>query len=95
MAPATLAVLTHPEFPQVFSALIDREILYVNRIVDESHLFPCCYESPESAKGLCDGGEPCVQPGVVHDLVSQQPYCALHFYRTQLRDELRRLEEGR
>jgi hypothetical protein len=74
MAHSTLPSLTHPSFPQVFEAataqLVDR--------LTVPQISICCYESPESRWGACDGGIPCNQPAVVVDVATELEYCARH-----------------
>lgn len=74
MAARSLPVLTHPTFPQVLDALMGREVQRVEKI-----LGLCCWESPESRYGACDGGFPCHEPAVVTHLEHQVPYCLSHF----------------
>jgi hypothetical protein len=63
MAHSTLPVLPHPQFPQV---------------VPEQTLSLCCYESPESVWGACDG-QPCLEIARVHDVAREMDYCARHW----------------
>jgi len=48
------------EFPQVFAAAIDREIVRLSRLLELGQLSTCTYESPETRPGACDGW-PCHQ----------------------------------
>lgn len=73
MAHSTLAVLAHPDFPQVLRAAIDRA---VDRIIPS--LGYCSYESAEPRWGACDG-LPCKQKAVIHHLELQRDLCAKHF----------------
>lgn len=70
MAQTTLAVLSHPHFPQVFTRAIEHEVT--------RGLATCCYETPESRGGACDA-VPCKQSATVHHLESEQQYCLDHF----------------
>jgi hypothetical protein len=38
----------------------------------------CCYVPPETSWGACDGVE-CSAAAVIHDLASEQDYCAKHW----------------
>ena len=78
MAVQHLTVLHSPEFPQVFSGALDQLQSRVERVVRESQLSPCCYESPESRPGAADS-LPCSQTATVHHLASEQEFCAKHF----------------
>ena len=40
----------------------------------------CSWCSPESTPGACDGGHPCPDLSVVHDLEDDSPYCLHHFF---------------
>lgn len=79
MAQTNLPVLSHAGFPQLLHLLIGAEIERVERILAQAELSPCCYESPESSRGACDGGEPCREKATVHDLASDEEYCLSHF----------------
>ena len=78
MAVQHLTVLHSPEFPQVFRGALDQLQARVERVLRESHLSPCCYESPESRPGLGDSIA-CNQLGTVHHLASERVLCAGHF----------------
>jgi hypothetical protein len=69
MAHSTLPSLTHSEFPQVFTQAIDQLV---------SSISICCYESPESSYGACDGGIPCRERATVVDVSTELEYCARH-----------------
>lgn len=78
MATANLTVLSAPYFPQVFDALIDRQIRLVDDVLAQT--FPMCsWETPETARGRCDGGMPCFEQGTVSQMEDQQAYCVRHF----------------
>lgn len=74
MAQSSLPVFTRPEFSQVLEALADFEIRHVNKT-----LGLCCWESPESVRGACDGGFPCRKSATVTDIESGCGYCLKHF----------------
>jgi hypothetical protein len=79
MSAKTLPVLTHPAFPQVFAQALSAE---VNRVAfpapPQIQLSTCCYESPESRWGACDG-QVCLQPATVHDVATEQDFCFRHW----------------
>jgi hypothetical protein len=75
MAHSTLPVFSHPHFPQVFNRTIDQA---VRRLLARPQLGVCCYESPETLPGACDG-QPCYRAAIVHDLATDQEFCARHF----------------
>lgn len=72
MAHSTIHAFSHPQFPQVFTAVIDQLISTVPVFGD------CEYESPESTKGACDGMR-CGQLSTVHHLASERDLCVRHF----------------
>jgi hypothetical protein len=74
MAQRSLAVLTHPSFPQVFAQALNQE---VTRVAPQ--LSVCCYESPESYWGACDGGIRCTRTATIHDVATEQDYCFAHY----------------
>lgn len=74
MAHSSLPVFFHPQFPQVF----DRALMFEVRRV-EKLLGLCCWESPESSRGACDGGFPCQEQATVHHLESDNEFCLSHF----------------
>ena len=76
MAYPTLAVLPLPESPQVLG---NRALARINQILARAELSPCCYESPESSYGACDGGLPCYELATIHHLASELEYCEQHF----------------
>jgi hypothetical protein len=76
VAHSTLSVLAHSQFPQVFESAIDQ---MVTRISAKPQLGICCYETPESRWGACDG-EPCRSLAVVHDLGTDLEFCVRHFF---------------
>jgi hypothetical protein len=79
MAHPTVAVLHAPNFHSIFSsAALDRYTSDVGRMIERAPLPPCSYEYPEYRRGACDG-EPYSDKGTVHDLASDQEYCAKHF----------------
>jgi hypothetical protein len=39
----------------------------------------CEYEYPESSRGACDGGQPCIHSATVHDPESDRNLCGKHF----------------
>ena len=81
MADSTLAVLPHPEFPQVFPGVIDRYIEQVDRVLlaYKRPVLDCCsFETPETSPGACNG-LPCVAQATVFSLVDEQEYCLRHF----------------
>jgi hypothetical protein len=65
-------------FPQPILEALDREIQYIDRIV-QRELERCEYESPESRLGACDGGFQCSKRATVHDLRTGQEFCLEHF----------------
>ena len=76
MAHSTLPVLAHPAFPQVLSQAIAQEVTRVAQ--PHLALSVCCYESPETVWGACDGGYPCGKLAVVIDVSTGFGYCAEH-----------------
>jgi len=73
MAHATLPVISHPEFPQVFDGVLDRLIQAADR---------ACAGASKPALDTCqfeDEGWPCYHPAVVHHLASEQEFCRFHF----------------
>lgn len=71
MAQSTLAPTPSPEFPQ---DLLSR----VTRLLAEAETLTCEFESPESAKGACDG-VPCFRKASVYHLGRELAVCAKHF----------------
>ena len=78
MALQTLPVLSHPDFPQVFSASLDRFTADVNRIFERSLLPDCSFEFPESHAGACDG-MPCCEKATVSEISGDHSFCEKHF----------------
>jgi hypothetical protein len=79
MAQHTLPVLSFPGFPQVLSAVIDQQIKSVDRVLARQLLTTCDWCSPESSWGACGGGYSCGSTATVHDLKTEQDFCAQHF----------------
>jgi hypothetical protein len=75
MAQHSLPVLSHPAFPQVFEAAIDQQ---VRRLFPQPALSVCCYQSPETFWGACDGIA-CLQPATIHDVATELDYCFTHY----------------
>jgi hypothetical protein len=67
MAAETLPVLSHPSFPQVFTAAMDWE---TSRILAAIRLHCCDFEDE-----YCD----CRDLATVHHLASEQDFCLRHF----------------
>lgn len=83
------------EFPQVHSGLtIERLLSIVSQAVATATLPGCCYQTPESSWGACDGGFPCYRPATVHHLASEQDYCARHYYTVAIAEALTEVERG-
>lgn len=81
MSQSTLAVLAHPEFPQIYAAAIDEAIACVDRVLlryKRPQLDLCQYETPETSAGACDG-LPCHAAATVFDLADEHEYCGKHF----------------
>jgi hypothetical protein len=80
MAAQHLTVLPPLEFPQIqlLRSTLDPLTRMVDRVLLESQLSLCCYESPESRPGACDS-VPCNQAATVHHLALEQEFCAKHF----------------
>lgn len=81
MARINLAVLAPGSFPQIHSftpliSLVDRAL------AAHSLTEFCCYESPESRAGACDGGEPCGDPA--SEVIDGQPFCPKHARKARL-----------
>jgi hypothetical protein len=54
------------------------------RIADAVPLIPsCAYETRESSRGACDGGEECRRRGTVYHLADEQYYCLDHYLDRQ------------
>lgn len=73
MAARNLSVPTvfhSPTFPQVFTKAIQSQVRQL--------LATCCYVSPESIPGSCDGGYPCNEPATIHDVSTEMDYCSRH-----------------
>ncbi len=70
MAAQHLTSLSSPNFPQVFAALIDREITRVSQLLAQSQLTQCFFEDE-----YCD----CRERATVHHLASEQEFCLRHF----------------
>jgi hypothetical protein len=76
--PATnVPQLPHSGFPQVKIQLCP----LMAEMVDEAFNRPipvstCCYESPESTPGSCDGGYPCGDPTT--SVIDGQAFCTAH-----------------
>jgi hypothetical protein len=79
MAHSTLPSLTHPSFPQVLNAALNVEVLRIAAQV-RPQLSICCYQSPETSWGACDG-QPCHRLAVIHDVASDLDYCFEHYQR--------------
>ena len=78
MAAQHHTALSLPNFPQVFTQLMDREVTRVSQLVTQAHLGCCDYETPESHWGACDG-IPCIEKATVHHLASEREFCLDHF----------------
>ncbi|HEY1800066.1 MAG TPA: hypothetical protein VGG46_03945 [Terriglobales bacterium] len=81
MVSHTVAVIHHPEFPQVYSAAIDDAIACVDRVLlahSALQLGSCQYEYPETVSGACNG-ELCAARATVFDLSEEMEYCGKHF----------------
>jgi hypothetical protein len=82
LAHETLSDFSRSGFPQFTGFLIGDLVRHVDRILtDVIELPACCYESPESSYGACDGGTSCLQKGTIHHLASGLEFCAAHFPR--------------
>lgn len=79
MAGTDSTVLPSPQFPQAFEDLVNYEIRRVERILAPYELNRCVWETIESSRGACDGGERCRSVATVHELASGHEYCARHF----------------
>lgn len=71
MAHATLPSLPCPSFPQVLSQALDQEITRVPQ------LSVCCYVYP--VEGFAGGGYECGEVAVVHQIATEQDFCARHW----------------
>jgi hypothetical protein len=84
MSQSTLPVpplLSSTGFPQDFISAFEQMI---RRIAAKPRLGTCSWQSPESSSGACNGGHPCSKAAVVHDLASDQEFCARHFREISL-----------
>jgi hypothetical protein len=79
----TTILLQTLQSPAQFISALDREIDALDQIIDraraKTQLPACCWESPESSWGACDGGFPCYEPATVHELATGLEYCLEHF----------------
>lgn len=82
MASSRLAAHHSEDFHIVLNACLERYVQDVCRIYERAILPACAYEFPESTPGACDG-QPCSEKGTVHDLTTDQAYCAKHFRAVQ------------
>jgi hypothetical protein len=65
-------------FPQPILDALDRQIQYINQLVDRE-LGRCGFETSERCVGACDGGVQCQKRATVHDLKSGEEFCLDHF----------------
>ena len=96
MSQSTLAVLAHPEFPQIYAAAIDEAIACVDRVLSryKTPTQLCEYESAESAPGACDS-LPCFADATVFHLADEREYCLKHHLHRALQNSLETLEVSR
>jgi hypothetical protein len=79
MGSSTLALLSDSEFPQGLTRQLSRLDRMVTLAIANAELSSCCFESPESSFGRCDGGFACSEKATVHHLASGLEYCGGHF----------------
>lgn len=74
MAHPNLPAFPLGSFPQ---SIVEQEIMRVNRILARVYAQNqpelCCWESPESHVGACDGGFPC------NEIATEDGYCKQHY----------------
>jgi hypothetical protein len=81
----TLAALAAPDSKEItFTSSIDRLVARFVKVTEtaiaNADLHICSYESPESSIGACDGGRfSCSAKATIHDLETEQDFCAKHF----------------
>lgn len=95
MAQITVAFLSTPEYPQHVGRTIERLDQMVSRAFDVAEFGTCDYQSPESRRGACDGGDPCSDLATITHRASGLAYCTRHFRTVELSDCLSELEVSR
>lgn len=91
MARNSVSVFSPFSFSQLIPNIISQEISRVDRILAEAELGTCDYESPETRRGACNGGDPCPDRALITHRASGLAYCTRHFRTVELETTLSEL----
>jgi hypothetical protein len=78
MADNTLPALPSLSFPQAEQVFTHAMRRFGDRVLEQPSFSVCCYVTPETSYGACDGQE-CLARAVVHDVATEMDYCAKHY----------------